>query len=559
VWWCDATRKIARQRLAPQDSGEAATLGAARNDREAVQVVVRAEKPLAGLTATVDALKGPGGAEISAEQIKILRVAYHFVHHPTDKTGVCDWWPDALPPLDAPVDVPAGQNQPLWVLVHVPKTAAAGDYEGMLRLKAEGWSADVPLRLRVWDFTLPDRNHLATAFGLTPETVFEYHQLKTDADKRRVLDMYHESFGEHRISPYDPAPLDPIGVKFLPDATPPRAEVDFARFEAAAQRAFDRFGFSHFMLHMQGMGGGTFHERYEPTIGRYTADSPQYQGAFASYVEQLQKHLDRKGWLGREYIYWFDEPDPKDYQFVRTGMQRIKQHAPRLTTMLTEEPGDELAGAIDIWCPVTFNYVHADAQRRKAAGERIWWYVCCGPKAPFCTLFIDHPATELRVWLWQTWQHDVDGILIWSANYWHSDTAFPDAKQNPYDDPMGYVSGYGVPKGTKQHWGNGDGRFVYPPLRAAVPGHAGNEPVIEPPVSSIRWEMLREGIEDWEYLYKLRELLRANPGHVELEELLKVPAGITTNLTTFTADPAPIYQRRQQIAEAIERLSKARP
>jgi hypothetical protein len=217
---------------------------------------------------------------------------------------------------------------------------------------------------------------------------------------------------------------------------------------------------------------------------------------------------------------------------------------------------------VDIWCPVSFNYNHEAAEKRRAQGERVWWYVCCGPKAPYCTLFIDHPATELRVWLWQTWQRKIVGTLVWSTNWWTSPTAFPDKPQNPYEDPMGYVSGYGVPQGTKQYWGNGDGRFIYPPEAAAAPGLSGPGPVIAPPVSSIRWEMLREGIEDYEYLYLLRELLATKRTSLPAEQvsryetLLEVPESITKDMTTFAKDPAPIYGRRAAAAEAIERLMK---
>ncbi len=183
--------------------------------------------------------------------------------------------------------------------------------------------------------------------------------------------------------------------------------------------------------------------------------------------------------------------------------------------MLTEEPGDDrLAGAVDIWCPITPNYNEKGAAACRARGERFWWYVCTGPKAPFCTLFIDHPATELRVWLWQTWQRKIVGNLVWASNYWTSPTAFPDSAENPYEDPMSYVAGGGgLTKGTKAYWGNGDGRFLYPPELAAEPGRNDGKPILEPPVSSIRWEMLREGIEDYEYLFLLRDLLeKRRPG-----------------------------------------------
>ena len=485
---------------------------------------------------------------------------YHFVENPTDGTGVRDWWPDALPPLSEAVDVPAGENQPLWVLVYVPQDATAGDYEGELSLSAEGFEARVPIRLHVWDFALPERNHIETAFGFSPGNVFRYHQLKTEEDRRLVIDKYLKLYSEHRISPYDPTPLDPIRVKFLPDADPPRAELDFAAFDRAMARAVDEFHFTGIRLPIQGMGGGTFHARHEPEIAGYDEDTPQYQAMFSSYVKQLEQHFREKGWLNLAYIYWFDEPAPKDYEFVRKGFERLKRYAPGLRTMLTEQPEDALAGPVDIWCAITPDYDHEAAAKRRALGERFWWYVCTGPKAPYCTLFIDHPATELRVWLWQTWQRGIGGTLVWQSNYWTSSAAFPEEAQNPYEDPMGYVSGYSTPRGVKRFWGNGDGRFIYPPRAAATPGVAGPGPVLDGPVSSIRWEMLREGIEDYECLYLLRELIGKRRGGLSLaevekyESLLEVPDSITKDMTTFATDPAPIYARRGAVAEAIERL-----
>ena len=79
---------------------------------------------------------------------------------------------------------------------------------------------------------------------------------------------------------------------------------------------------------------------------------------------------------------------------------------------------------------------------------------------------------------------------------------------------MGYVSGYSTPRGHEAATGaTATAGSSIRPMAAAVPGRDGGEPVLEPPVSSIRWEMLREGIEDYEYLYLLRELLaeRARP------------------------------------------------
>jgi hypothetical protein len=311
------------------------------------------------------------------------------------------------------------------------------------------------------------------------------------------------------------------------------------------------------------MGGGSFHHRVDPDLLGWTEDTPQYKAAFTAYGRALEAHLKEKGWLPYAYIYWFDEPDPKDYAFVTNGFRKLKEACPGITRMLTEQPEPELAGGPNLWCPVSESYDHARAEARRAAGDRFWWYVCCGPKAPYATLFIDHPATELRVWLWQTWQRKIEGILIWQTNYWTSDTAYPDAArpQNPYDDPMGWVSGYGTPTGARRPWGNGDGRFLYPPESCGNPSAT---PVTDGPVDSIRWEMLRDGVEDYEYLAVLKRLLAekgaALPAEkrAALEALLVVPADITTDMTHFTTDPAPIEARRDAVARAIVELLRVK-
>jgi hypothetical protein len=244
------------------------------------------------------------------------------------------------------------------------------------------------------------------------------------------------------------------------------------------------------------------------------------------------------------------------------GFRKLKDAAPDITRMLTEQVEPALIGAPDIWCSISNNYKHEPAEQRRRHGEKFWWYVCTGPKAPYCTLFIDHPATELRVWLWQTWKRKIDGILVWQTNYWTSSAAYPDPDnpQNPYEDPMGWVSGYSTAKGNKRPWGNGDGRFIYPPQAAADAHPAG--PVLEGPVESIRWEMLRDGIEDYEYLTILNRLLKAKQDKLTANQrqqytaLLEVPEDITKDMTTFTKAPAPIEARRDRIARAIVELSK---
>jgi hypothetical protein len=723
LWWASSGWKIHPDKSVPANAGEAIVIRAARNECEAAQLVVRPSINLKNLRVRVGPLSDSAGDQITAEHIEVLRVRYVNVTQPTDKSSAAGPWPDPLPPLKTPIDLQADKNQPFWIRVKVPPDVPAGMYSGKIALAADGYSADVTLKVEVYDFVLPDRMTCTTAFGFSPSTVFHYQKTSGPEQKRIVLDKYLANFSEHHISPYDPAPLDDIEVTWpavrpperkwdggtevtnekhdgqrslllyddrtdlnasamykgmieipkggfrlrfwyrtavpehqflvtlnhcdsagnwmsgrnndiglagngswqqfdrlierfpegaksvqlhlratswtedganiglvwfddvsLTDAATgkelieggdfepaqlPQVEEDqlqvkfgFTAWDKAMQRAIDRYHFNSFRLDIAGLGGGTFHARHNPELLGFSEDTPHYKAMFTSYCRQIQDHLQEKGWLEEAYVYWFDEPDPKDYEFVNNGFAKLKQAAPDINRMLTEQVEPQLIGGPNIWCPVTSSYKHEPAEQRRREGEKFWWYVCTGPKAPYCTLFIDHPATEMRVWLWQTWKYNVEGILVWETNYWTSTAAYPDNNnpQNPYADPMGWQSGYSTPKGEKRPWGNGDGRFIYPPEGAADARPSG--PMLDGPVDSIRWEMLRDGIEDYEYLAMLKRLLSEKGGKLtdqqrnEFTQLLEVPPGITKDMTTFTKDPLPIEVIRDKIARAITQLSK---
>jgi hypothetical protein len=123
---------------------------------------------------------------------------------------------------------------------------------------------------------------------------------------------------------------------------------------------------------------------------------------------------------------------------------------------------------------------------------------------------------------------------------------------------MSWVDGYGVARGEKRPFAAGDGRLIYPP-EACFDG--GRGPVLDGPVSSIRLEAQRDGIEDYEYLAMLKKLLAQKHGTLEpeqvarYEKLLEVPENIAAGLTSYTTNPAPIAARRQEVAQAIETLT----
>ena len=133
----------------------------------------------------------------------------------------------------------------------------------------------------------------------------------------------------------------------------PEPDFDFAAWDRAMRRAIDVYHFNSFRLSVPGLGGGTFHQRYEPELLGFAEHTPQYEGAMRAFSGTLQTHLREQGWLEEAFVYWFDEPDPKDYAFVNNGFAKLKKWAPDVRRMLTEQVEPGLVGGPNIWCPLT--------------------------------------------------------------------------------------------------------------------------------------------------------------------------------------------------------------
>ena len=288
--------------------------------------------------------------------------------------------------------------------------------------------------------------------------------------------------------------------------------------------------------------------------------TPEHRALFRAWCSQMSAHLVEMGCLDKAVVYPFDEPAEKDYAFVIDQLRLLKEDFPGLRRMVPMNLGaaPEFIGYIDYWCPILSVFNSTFAHERQKAGDISTWYICTGPRAPYIGSFIDRPATDLRVWLWQSWQNQVQGVLIWQTNWWTSSKAYPEGLQNPYMDSMSWNDGYGTQVGEKRPWAAGDGRLLYPP-EACFDG--GQGPVLDEPVTSIRLEAQRDGIEDYEYLVLLKKLLAQKRGTLapeqvaHYEKILEVPGEISAGLTTYTTDPAPIVARRQELAKAIEILT----
>jgi len=522
LWNCSSTFKVMRDTPPPSRKTGAVQISAAANEFEAFQLVLTPAKQVASVRVVPRKLIGPKNSALQAWSISVRNVEYVNVTEPTHEGLRAGAYPDPLPDFAA-VAAPKGINTSIWVTVNVPPKTAAGLYSGAIDVIADGKKTAVPLKVRVWSFELPPVSKLRTAYGCDMGTVSAYQGATTLEQKRKLLDLYNINFWRHRVAPYSPYTY----YELKPSLENGVIKVDFTEFDKAIQKYFPLF--NSFMLPGFGMGD---------KLGLDMGDN--YDQTKIEYMRMVTEHLVDKGQIGKGYNYITDEPTEEQYKQVKAASDLCRMADERIKVLLTEQVEPALADSVDIWVPLLSNYDESRAKAAQKAGDEVWWYVCCGPHQPYPNNFIDYPAIDQRILPWISWRHGVTGILYWSTTYW---------KENPYEAPMSHS-----PDGGK--WGNGDGHLLYPATRKPSDNF-----VAKGPVDSIRWEMIRDGIEDYDYFRILKDRLgkgrtsgKSPAAIAKAEAALKMVDECGKSRTEYERNPAKLEAVRTKVAEAIEAL-----
>ncbi|MFV0417024.1 MAG: glycoside hydrolase domain-containing protein [Chthoniobacterales bacterium] len=237
--------------------------------------------------------------------------------------------------------------------------------------------------------------------------------------------------------------------------------------------------------------------------------TPKFKQAFGNYVRQMTAHLKSKGWLDKVVLTTMDEPHSQDdLKAVHAFASFVKNIVPEVRIFCTTAPRPELYGVIDVWCAQHYDAVEAKARQQQ--GEEFMFY------KNWMNL-IDMPMVNPRLNGWIAWRDGAVSWLTYSAmiNEWHS-------WERPYTV---YYPTTGIIA-----WGLG--LMWYPGLMQSEI------------LKSVRWEMMREGAEDYEYLTLLAKRLNELPKN--LQNLPKVAqarsflAAVTNDILLspqFSADP----------------------
>lgn len=536
----------------------------ARNEVESFQVVVSAPKEnINVIKVEISDLIGPEGSKIEKDNIKLFREEYVRVRMSTPRAELPPGlYPDPLVPFINPItgkpieplartskrwgesattsghdmyampfEVFKGQNQAIWVDVHVPKDVPAGIYSGQLHVLARGGiSEQIPIAVTVWDFTLPDgpthRNHFGS-FG----NIARYFSIERNSDRFKQIEMrYCQAMSEHRINP-------PIPRYLLPQSNDDGSLEIIPERHKALKEFISRLHVTDFEIPRS-----PFARLPSSTLrSDYKTISPANRKKAQLYYKEFYKYLKDNGWEEGAYVYMLDEPNLREnYEQVLVLGQLVHEAVPQLKCLVVEQTylqdpsWPDIDQAVDIWCPLWSFLDRKTINDKLAHGDEVWSYTALVQRAPryhpqYQTVkdfdppywHIDRPLTVYRVPTWINYQYDITGLL-----YWSTVTTVIEPWSNPaFAHPRHY---------------NGGGFLFYPGLPCGIDG----------PVISMRMKNLRDGMEDYEYFVILERL-------TDKKIAKKIVDTISQNWWNFSKDPNEFLAAREKMAQQILNLKKA--
>ena len=503
------------------------TLTGWRGEKVSAQAVISAPAAVGGLTCTVGDFVADNGAKLPG--IARARFVKYVVSDRFLTDQPCGARPENNPAhleadlLDeaASCDVPARSTRPVWITVDIPRDASPGRYTAPVAVKGEGVAETLTLHLNVTERTLPAPSewtyHLdlwqhpaavARAEGVEVWSDEHFERMRptmrqlADAGQKVITATLNKDPWNNQC--YD-AYADMIVWTRLADGT---WEYDFTVFDRWVRFMLD-LGVGKYvncysmlpwnnMLHYRDAATGEWVDvKAEP-------GQPAFDEMWRPFLADFVRHLEEKGWLAKTCIA-MDERSPEQMEIA---VAFLAEHAPQLGIALADNHDSykRYPQLHDICVSARQEVAPEDIAARRAAGQVTTYYVCCSHRYPNMFTFSD-PA-EATVAAWYAVANGYDGFLRWAYNSWTED---------PLRDSR------------FRTWPAGDTYVVYPGGR-----------------SSIRFERLREGIQDAE---KIR-ILRAEAGRGN-------SAGADEKRARLEAVIAP-FASREPAADLHERLAEAK-
>ena len=504
MYQVDPLYKVLKERSYFVD--EIDTIRVVRGEVASLQFVVNALEDTHNMTVSIEELISDSStlslSNAEAGWVDYVRVGRSYYPASRDIIrSASDYFPDPII-TDSAFSINTGDIQPLWLSIPIDKSTEPGLYKGKVIVKGKAgsnkreWSKD--FYIRVYPITLEESPLFVTNWSahIAPvvlsymnnnEPVEMYSDLYWE-----LVQMHAEIMASHRQNVHRIFPV--WHTKYTYEDG--KYTFDFARFDKEAEM-FDKVGAlkriegghlawrsgnwdSPFYVEVplpddaetQKLSSGVNPTKVEDGIRfvKLPIEDKRTQNFLDQFLPALKAHLIQKGWLDRYMQHIGDEPTDKNSESYRSISNYVKKHLPEVKILDAVLTSKELAGTIDVWVPV-LDVLHRDYafyQDLQKQNKEVWFYTCVMPRGNYANRFIELPLIQTRYLHWINFKYNITGYLHWGLNYWEKDQLNIDASRDRGKLPAG------------------DNAIIYPGYRKLY--------------SSIRFEAMRDGIDDYQLL-----------------------------------------------------------
>lgn len=416
-------------------------------------------------------------------------------------------WPDALVPVQK-FDAKKAELVKILVRFTADEQTKAGMHKIKIRLKNdEEQFFEYTVNIKVWDFALPEERVVNASMNIHTESIYRLHNATTEEEKQALYEQYYEYLLKFRVSPYS-IPydiLDDRADKFLSD----------------------------------------------PRVTSFIVDSKLDD---ETLVKIHQKLSSNPAWIKKAVLYPVDEATTKEHldclisacDRLKKLCPDIKKTSPFYKNIKYSEEADEIQVILDNCELITpkltcydddFIYDEPELKLKEEygsfkdrmdeaqkQGKEVWQYVCWEPAKPYVNMYVDEYGLDHRILFWQQHLVGATGFLYWCTTFWHW-----------IDSPWNTMAT--VPDLSENIFG--DGSLLY----------NGNQVGIDGPCGSVRFEAVRDGIEDCEMFLMADKALGRD---WVLDKIKK----ITVDLKNYTDSPSLFVKIREEIGDALEKALK---
>ena len=488
AWFVDSLVKVFPDSPATTLNPDLA-LESARNGHTSLQVALRSESYRVLKVRVISPRLGNATLKVQAYRVGSVKVNSHPANTPLAEVvrPEAGSYPDPLFPLGENITLEASRTQTVWLSVYAPEETRPGIYRGMVQIDAGKQKLSLHFHVEVFAAAVPREQKLWVTNWLWFEherMAKHYPQLKSDPDRYwKILENIGLTMADYKQN----VVFVPVRTLAKPQLADGAVRYDFGLIDRWIE-IFDKAGMARLIEggHLSGRLGGGYDSPYViPTDlvenGKIVskdlpADDPRAEQNLREFLRQLRNHLKEKGWLSRYIQHIHDEPHGTEMPIYRRVVHIVSTELPGVPTLDAISLQEDIPAQEEttVWVPKlgTFDDRLDAIAAHKAGGGQSWYYICLDPRGKYLNRFIDFPSLKVRLLPWVNYRYGLTGYLHWGGNFW-TDRPFENVQPD-------WGGGITLPAG--------DNAIVYP------------DPKHEGVFVSVRLEVMREGIEDYELL-----------------------------------------------------------